>query len=59
MGEMTGEISSLAKCDCHVVRDGFVGRVDSQSIPMATNSFLRVHLMYYIHQSFTQHTSFN
>ena len=49
----------IVECDDHVKRYGFVGKVNSQSVPMATNLFLYVHLMYYNHQSFTQYTSFN
>ena len=37
-----------------MVRYGFVGRMDSQSILMAVNLFIIVHFMYYTRKSFTQ-----
>ena len=64
LGDVSGEIVNLGffvvvERDGPVLKYGFVGRVDSKSIRMATNLFLLVHLIYYIRQSFTQYTACN
>ena len=65
MGEVDGgkakaEINFLiAECDDHLVRYGWWGRVNSQSLLMITNLFLPIHLMYYIQRSFSQYTALN
>ena len=52
MGKVSGGILNffIVECDGHVVRYGFVELVESQSILVATNLFLQVHLTYYVHQ---------
>lgn len=64
LGDVSGEIVNLGffvvvERDGPVLKYGFVGRVDSKSIRMATNLFLLVHLTYYIRQSFIQYTACN
>lgn len=44
---------SIIRYDDHVVRYGFVRWVDNQSVLMAVNLFLHVHLIYYTHKSLT------
>ena len=65
MGEVGGGTAKakihflIAEYDDHLVRYGWRGQVNSQSILMITNLFLPVHLMYYIQRSFSQYTAFN
>ena len=49
---------SIIGWDGNVLRYGFVGRVDGQSILMKLNLFLHVDFMYYTNQSFFSNYSF-
>ena len=46
-------IFSIIGCDGHVVRYGFVGQVDSQSVLMTVNLFVCAHFINCTHQSLT------